>query len=707
MICCFDRQPVTQINMRVPGFEHVVEVLVGSSFDAASDEVATFCNVLLYVDCRDDSYEPKPTVYGRNHDLGCQPDVFRFGVGHWRRIHYEHQHLIKEIRCAWQRGGAVHFFDSTGEVLAPAGCALIVGKLCSLRVQDVLEVLKTSRCIWTGFQSHFIEGWQPVEASVAHLVRNLHTFEEHHIRPKFCSGGAVPARPVKRGVSVSPSRCSDPPQSGREKTAREDAEPQRRAAEYRADVEGFKRHIELLADSSTQPVAFVKDLRLPDVERDTYSTRSQLQDGIWKCTEDQSLPQVTLPWTRSGSLRVEPLPCPYTDVRERPAAASSPPVADAAAPITQVAAPNSSTDSEDAERWGNQSSPPASPRLQEAADSWHPIARVTTVTAVSPAPSPTPTDTWRQETLRDISNIRLISPQLRAFVQWFGGFAIRHEGRHAVHQIIEEMRQKTCLYTYDTLQEAVSLMNWQYGHVNVVTTGTQPPRHTILMTFCKAELQCLSKDEQLRMLQCLLDLGADLPMVDARGTNSVMMSAGSANTLVFNFFHTRADSLWTDYGFDWNHRNIDSRNILNLVDAKAGAATILQKLKDLARLGFLDVTAPSPAKPSSVRRGGDSSANRRAYKQPLPGTARYARYAAHWQKGRGVEGLHDAAVASPDAAYHGEGGQRAASSDSPQFQWQRRYSYTWAEAEAEQWTAPANRWFSDWCESRWSSHWWH
>ena len=73
-----------------------------------------------------------------------------------------------------------------------------------------------------------------------------------------------------------------------------------------------------------------------------------------------------------------------------------------------------------------------------------------------------------------------LSPALSQFCSEHGypQWGFNAKGHHVVHAIIEEMRKERVLYSYEILEEVVSRMQQEYGHVNVKTTGLKPPSCT-------------------------------------------------------------------------------------------------------------------------------------------------------------------------------------------------------------------------------------
>ena len=123
-----------------------------------------------------------------------------------------------------------------------------------------------------------------------------------------------------------------------------------------------------------------------------------------------------------------------------------------------------------------------------------------------------------------------------------------------------------------------------------------------------------------------MSLNADVRLVDHRNTNCVQMAASCVNAHVFRFFYEQADRM-KEQGFNWNSRNIDRRNIVNLVSESGFAASIRQIFKDLVRRDYIDPRAPSVVGRGKGTGKGASSANRHAAGPPQPGTSRHTRYA--------------------------------------------------------------------------------
>ena len=214
--------------------------------------------------------------------------------------------------------------------------------------------------------------------------------------------------------------------------------------------------------------------------------------------------------------------------------------------------------------------------------------------------------------------------------------------------MIELMRQPWCTITSVALMEAASLAKVQYGTVDVLTTPEDGrPREDTnpLMMYCKAELKGILPRERRDVLRHLLDGNSDIRLVDGRGANAIMMAASQANGDAFDHFYHAAHHL-RSIGFNFNFRNIDARNILNLNPVAGGAKTIKRKCQDLARRDFIDPRGPDVAHGGKGKSKGQSSSNARQGGPPPEGSSRWI------HPGHGY-GLHvcvarDAGGASPN-----------------------------------------------------------
>ena len=139
---------------------------------------------------------------------------------------------------------------------------------------------------------------------------------------------------------------------------------------------------------------------------------------------------------------------------------------------------------------------------------------------------------------------------------------MNENGEHFVLVLIAEMRKFDSQYTsLDDLLLAVRLLCTQYGHVNVFSEGPNRARETPLMVFSKVQLGALSRGEVQRAFDFLVELGADLRMVDDRGKNAVMHAAGGFNDPVCQIFYTRTKGCPRFWNFDWNAEDKTGCNV--------------------------------------------------------------------------------------------------------------------------------------------------
>ena len=175
-------------------------------------------------------------------------------------------------------------------------------------------------------------------------------------------------------------------------------------------------------------------------------------------------------------------------------------------------------------------------------------------------------------------------------------------------------------------------------------------------------------------------MGADESSLDNRATNAVMMAAASANTDTWHWFYERHFVLKAR-GFNWDQRNVDSRNIYNICSKKGTAAGIRRQLGDLASKNLLSRNGPH-----GDEWQGESSAHTRTPGPRTPGTKAHAR-----QINRGYGG---AAAASQWNA----GGQWAADSRWNSDAWQgggNGGSWQWQPNPAPEWAKDRN---GDWVQ---------
>ena len=147
-----------------------------------------------------------------------------------------------------------------------------------------------------------------------------------------------------------------------------------------------------------------------------------------------------------------------------------------------------------------------------------------------------------------------------------------------------------------------------------------------------------------------------------------------------------------EYGFQWNYRNEDNRNIYNLCNVQGGTASIVQNLRDLINLGKLDWRGPFGDNDM-----GRSGANRRASGPPAADSRRAARNNA---RGFATPAPVDAAtqwpaVTPPPAPTHlpaaGKGAQGKADSQWQNMQWNASWKGAQGKAAVSQWNAKGNK----------------
>ena len=108
-----------------------------------------------------------------------------------------------------------------------------------------------------------------------------------------------------------------------------------------------------------------------------------------------------------------------------------------------------------------------------------------------------------------------------------------HVVQHLLHAMRRPPQYRYVSILYLDVVEVLRLAFLQHNHLNFRTDGTYAGL-TTLMLVCKAELKSLSSAENMRLLQFLIHMGADVSYVNPRGDNAVIMAAASANTVAWN-----------------------------------------------------------------------------------------------------------------------------------------------------------------------------
>ena len=193
----------------------------------------------------------------------------------------------------------------------------------------------------------------------------------------------------------------------------------------------------------------------------------------------------------------------------------------------------------------------------------------------------------------------------------FRPYGYNYKGYHVLHTAILEIAKKNFgdwhwdRHTWSQQEfeefvdvfwdEAIGLTNQQYGSCVPRTHCERPCNNTPLMLLAKNGHPTVSAELHVRMIEKLFFRGkGELGAVDNRDMNALMHAAGSGNKTFFRWAADMAKSLKAD-GFNFDQRNINTRNAFGMVYQTGADEDIRRMCQDLVVRGFMSPVTPEEA----------------------------------------------------------------------------------------------------------------